>query len=426
MQRIARPWRHGVTFGHMSVLVVGGGIGGLTTALALHERGIRDVTVLEASPEIRELGVGINTLPHAIRELRDLGLLDALDAVALRTAELFYLNRQGQQIWHEPRGVAAGHDVPQLSIHRGLLQAVIANAVRERLGPDAIRTGHRLTDIAADDDGVTVRVTDRSDDEPHAMRADVLVGADGIHSTVRATLFPGAGPPRWNGSTLWRGARPWPAFLTGRSMIIAGGMASKLVVYPIAPGRDPAAPLTNWAVIAPTGRPGGPPPRPQSWLEQGHLDELLPHVEGFTVPHVDAVDLIAATETVYEYPMCDRDPLPRWSHGRVTLLGDAAHPMYPVGSNGASQAILDAVALAGQLDVGDDPAAALRRYEEERLPATAAIVRANRMGGPEGVIDAVERLAPDGFEDIEAVLPHAERAAIVQGYAAQAGFAPRR
>ena len=258
------------------------------------------------------------------------------------------------------------------------------------------------------------------------MRADVLVGADGIHSTVRETLFPGEGPPRWNGSTLWRGARPWPAFLTGRSMIIAGGMASKLVVYPIAPGDDAGVPLTNWAVIAPTGEAGGPPPRPQSWLEQGHLDELLPHVEGFTVPHVDAVGLIAATETVYEYPMCDRDPLPRWSHGRVTLLGDAAHPMYPVGSNGASQAILDAVALAGQLAAGDDPAAALRRYEEERLPATAAIVRANRTGGPEGVIDAVERLAPDGFEDIEAVLPHAERAAIVQGYAAQAGFAPRR
>src|SRR3954447_11326075 len=173
MQSIMRSWRRGVTFGamargEMSVLVVGGGIGGLTTALALHERGIRDVSVLEASRELRELGVGINTLPHAIRALRDLGLLDALDAVALRTAELFYLNRQGQQIWHEARGLDAGHDVPQLSIHRGMLQGVIANAVRERLGPDAVRTGHRLTGIVADDDGVTVRVTDRSTDEPRA------------------------------------------------------------------------------------------------------------------------------------------------------------------------------------------------------------------------------------------------------------------
>ena len=410
----------------MRVVVVGAGIGGLTTALALHASGVEDVTVLEASPELRELGVGINTLPHAIRELRDLGLLEALDAVAIRTAELFYLNRQGQQIWHEPRGLDAGHDVPQLSIHRGMLQAVIAEAVLERLGPGAVHPDHRLTALDPDGDEVTLRVARRRAGEEVVLSADVVVGADGIHSTVRAALHPGEGPPRWNGATLWRGARPWPAFLTGRSMIIAGGMASKLVVYPIAPGEDPGRPLTNWAVIAPTGTAGGPPPRPQSWLARGHLHELLPHVEGFRVADVDAVGLIAGTEEVLEYPMCDRDPLPRWSSGRVTLLGDAAHPMYPVGSNGASQAILDAVCLARCLAAGDDPAAALRRYEKERLPATAEIVRANRTGGPEGVIDAVERLAPGGFDDIEAVLPHAERAAIVQGYAKQAGFAPRR
>jgi 5-methylphenazine-1-carboxylate 1-monooxygenase len=407
------------------VVVVGGGIGGLTTALALHARGVEDVTVLEASPELRELGVGINTLPHAIRELRDLGLLDALDAVAIRTAELFYLNRQGQQVWHEPRGLDAGHDVPQLSIHRGMLQTVIAEAVLERLGADAVRTDHRLTALDADGDEATLHVTRRRTGDDLALTADVVVGADGIHSTVRAALYPAEGPPRWNGATLWRGARPWPAFLTGRSMIVAGGIASKIVVYPIAPGETVGTPLTNWAVLAPSGEGGGPPPRPQSWLERGHIDELLPHVKGFRVPHVDAVGLIAGTDEVFVYPMCDRDPLPSWSRGRVTLLGDAAHPMYPVGSNGASQAILDAVCLAGHLAAGDDPAAALRRYEEERLPATAEIVRANRRGGPEGVIDAVERLAPDGFDDIEVVLPHAERAAIVQGYAKQAGFAPR-
>jgi 2-polyprenyl-6-methoxyphenol hydroxylase-like FAD-dependent oxidoreductase len=406
------------------VIVVGGGIGGLTTALALHARGIR-ATVLEASREVRELGVGINTLPHAIRELRDLGLLEALDAVAIRTAELFYLNRQGQEIWHEPRGLDAGHDVPQLSIHRGMLQAVIAQAVLDRLGPEELLTGHRVTTLQPEEDGVTVHVLRRADDQEITLRADAVVGADGIHSTIRELLHPGEGPPRWNGATLWRGARPWPAFLTGRSMIIAGGMASKLVVYPIAPGETEDMPLTNWAVIAPTGEGGGPPPRPQSWLEQGHMGELLPHIEGFHVPHVDAVQLIAGTEEVFEYPMCDRDPLPSWSQGRVTLLGDAAHPMYPVGSNGASQAVLDAMCLAGHLAQGDDPADALRRYEAERLPATAAIVQANRTGGPEGVIDEVERLAPDGFDDIDAVLPYEQRAAIVQGYAKQAGFAPK-
>jgi 5-methylphenazine-1-carboxylate 1-monooxygenase len=282
-----------------------------------------------------------------------------------------------------------------------------------------------VTSLEPRGDDVVVHVTRRADEQELTLPADVVVGADGIHSTVRAWLYPDEGPPRWNGATLWRGARPWPSFLTGRSMIIAGGMASKLVVYPIAPGEDPDRPLTNWAVIAPTGEGGGPPPRPQSWLERAHVNELLPHIEGFEVPHVDAVGLIAGTEEVFVYPMCDRDPLPRWSHGRVTLLGDAAHPMYPVGSNGASQAILDAVSLAGHLAGGGDAVAALRGYEQERLPATAAIVEANRTGGPEGVIDEVERLAPDGFDDIEAVLPYERRAAIVQGYAKQAGFAPK-
>jgi 2-polyprenyl-6-methoxyphenol hydroxylase-like FAD-dependent oxidoreductase len=237
-------------------------------------------------------------------------------------------------------------------------------------------------------------------------------------------LFPAEGPPRWNGATLWRGATPWPAFLTGRSMIIAGGMEAKLVVYPIAVGDGPGRPLTNWAVIAGTGDAGAPSPRPQSWSRRGDLQELLPHIERFTIAEVDVVALMAATEELWEYPMCDRDPLPRWSHGRVTLLGDAAHPMYPVGSNGASQAILDARALADALAAGGDVADALRRYDAERLPKTAELVRSNRGGGPEGVIDAVQRLAPDGFDDVDAVLSRAERQAIVGGYAQRAGFAP--
>jgi len=405
------------------VVIVGGGIGGLTTALALHARGI-SCRIYEQSPEIRELGVGINTLPHAIRELRDLGLLEALDAVSLRTAELFYLNRLGQQVWHEPRGLDAGHDVPQLSIHRGRLQGVILAAVCERLGDEAVRVDRRLVDFAQDAGGVVARFADASGAVVEEARADALIGADGIHSTVRAALVPGEGPPRWNGSILWRGATPWPAFLTGRSMIIAGGLAAKVVVYPIAPGEDPDRPLTNWAVIAGLGKPGGEPPRRQDWTRAGKLDELLPHVRRFRVPQVDVVGLIQATPELYEYPMCDRDPLERWSVGRVTLLGDAAHPMYPVGSNGASQAILDARCLADALAATPgDVAAALGAYERERLPLTAEIVRSNRSGGPEGVIDAVEALAPDGFEDVDAVLSYAEREAIVRGYARQAGFA---
>ena len=250
-----------------------------------------------------------------------------------------------------------------------------------------------------------------------------MIGADGIHSTVRAALVPGEGPPRWNGTMLWRGATDWPVFLTGRSMIIAGGMTAKVVLYPIAPGSSDERRLTNWAVMAKTGDEGEPPPRREDWSRPGRLDELLPHAQRFAVDEVDVIDLIHATEVFWEFPVCDRDPLDSWSDGRVTLLGDAAHPMYPVGSNGASQAILDACVLADALADAEDVPGALQRYGQERLRQTAEIVHSNRSGGPEGVIDAVEARAPDGFEDVEAVLSHAERQAIVRGYAKKAGFA---
>ncbi|HEX8167698.1 MAG TPA: flavin-dependent oxidoreductase [Beijerinckiaceae bacterium] len=405
----------------MKAIVAGGGIGGLVTALMLHDRGI-PCEVYEQALDIRELGVGINTLPHAIAELKRLGLLERLDAVAVRTYELFYLNRLGQEIWREPRGLDAGYEVPQFSIHRGRLQGVIRDAVRERLGDGAVRTGCRLGSFRQDEGGVTAWFFDRAGSHVATARGDVLIGADGIHSTVRSALFPGEGPPCWNGLMLWRGAAEWPAFLTGRSMIVAGGLSAKMVVYPIAEGSRPDRKLTNWAVVARVGE-GGAPPRKEDWSRPGRRDELMPHVQRFSIPHVDVQALIAATPEFWEYPMCDRDPLPRWSHGRVTLLGDAAHPMYPVGSNGASQAILDARCLADELARAESPMAALYSYEAERLPKTAEIVRSNRKGGPEGVIDAVEALAPEGFSDIEAVLPFAEREAIVRGYAQKAGFA---
>lgn len=400
-----------------SVLVVGGGIGGLATALTLHRRGI-DCRVFEQSPQIRELGVGINTLPHAIGELAGLGLLGRLDAVGLRTYELIYMNRFGQEIWRELRGLDAGYQVPQFSIHRGALQGVLRDAVVERLGPDAIVTGHRLAGFDQNESGVTAHFADGT-----VVDADVLVGADGIHSTVRAALIPGEGSPRWNGTMLWRGATDWPVFLTGRSMIIAGGMEAKVVLYPIGDGSAPQRRLTNWAVMARIGAEGEPPPRREDWSRTARLEELLPHVRRFAIGEVDVAQLIRSTTPFYEYPVCDRDPVERWSYGRVTLLGDAAHPMYPVGSNGASQAILDACALADLLAETDHAADALAAYEQARLGPTSEIVRSNRSGGPEGVIDAVEALAPDGFEDVETVLRHTEREAIVRGYARKAGFA---
>lgn len=406
----------------MKAIVVGGGIGGLTTALMLKDRGL-EAEVYEQSSEIRELGVGINTLPHAIKELKKLGLLARLDEVGLRTYELIYTNRFGQEIWREPRGIEAGFDVPQFSIHRGRLQTVVHEAVKQRLGAGAIHTGCRLGAYSQDEGGVTAWFFDREGRHVKTARGDVLIGADGIHSFVRASLFPHEGPPSWNGILLWRGASEWPAFLTGRSMIVAGGMREKLVVYPIAEGYRPGLKLMNWAVAVKLGDGSSPPPRKEDWSRPGKREELMPHVARFRIPQLNVPALIEATPEFYEYPMCDRDPLPAWTHGRVTLLGDAAHPMYPVGSNGASQAILDARCLADRLAGAEHPMAALRAYEAERLPKTAEIVRSNRRGGPEGVIDAVEALAPDGFDDIDAVLSHAEREAIVKGYAQKAGFA---
>src|SRR5215470_1860301 len=406
----------------MKAIIIGGGIGGLTTALMLYARGI-GCEVFEQAEAVRELGVGINTLPHAIKELAGLGLLERLDAVAIRTHELFYMNRFGQEIWREPRGLDAGYDVPQFSIHRGRLQGVIHQAARARIGEGRIHTGHQLGAFSQDEGGVTAYFFDRHGSHRATARGDVLIGCDGIHSTVRATLFPNEGPARWNGIMLWRGATDWPAFLTGRSMIVAGGLAAKFVIYPIAPGSSPEHRLTNWAVTAKVGDGSQPPPQKEDWSRPGRMDELLPHIRRFQLTNVDAQRLIEATPEFWEYPMCDRDPLPRGSHGRVTLLGDAAHPMYPVGSNGASQAILDARCLADRLRSAEHAVHALWLYEQERLPMTAQIVRMNRKGGPEGVIDAVEERAPDGFARIDDVLSFEERQAIVRGYASTAGFA---
>jgi 5-methylphenazine-1-carboxylate 1-monooxygenase len=405
----------------MKAIIVGGGIGGLTAALMLHARGI-EAEIYEQSEAVRELGVGINTLPHAIAELKQLGLLPRLDEVGIRTYELIYTNRTGQEIWREPRGIDAGYDVPQFSIHRGRLQSVIHRAVEERLGPDAIRTGCRLGAFTQDEGGVSAYFFDRHGRHVRTARGDVLIGADGIHSSTRSMLFPDEGPPSWNGIMLWRGAMEWPAFLTGRSMIVAGGMSAKVVVYPIAEGWRAGVKLTNWAVAAKIGDGSQPPPRREDWSRPGRREDLMPHVQRFSIPHLNIGTLIEQTPEFYEYPMCDRDPLPRWSHGRITLLGDAAHPMYPVGSNGASQAVLDARCLADSLLHAEHPAHALALYEAERLPKTAEIVRSNRIGGPERIIDAVEELAPDGFTDIDRVLSYEDRAAIVRGYAAKAGF----
>ena len=400
----------------MHVLIAGGGVGGLALALMLHQRGI-GCTVLEAAAEVKPLGVGINTLPHAIRELAALDLLPALDGVGIRTRELRYLNRFGQEIWKEPRGIWAGHEVPQFSIHRGHLHQVLWQAAAARLPTGALLRHARLQGFTQDEAGVTVHLADG-----RSLSGDVLIGADGIHSIIRTALHPDDGGIRWNGIQMWRGAVEWPAFEGGDTMIVAGDMKEKLVLYPIAPGASPATRLTNWVVCAQIGDASKPPPRREDWSRAGQLDEVLAHVARFRIPFLDVAALVRATPEFWEYPMCDRDPLPFWTQGRVTLLGDAAHPMYPVGSNGASQAVLDARCLADLL-ASQAPEAALAAYAADRLPKTAEIVRANRKGGPERVVDEVSARAPDGFARLEDVISREELAAIAGGYAQMAGFA---
>ncbi|WP_119389233.1 flavin-dependent oxidoreductase [Taklimakanibacter lacteus] len=407
----------------MKLLIIGGGIGGLVTALALNRAGV-DVEVFEQSQELRELGVGINLLPHAVKELAEHGLLPALDAAGIRTRELIYTNRLGQVVWRELRGLDAGYEVPQFSIHRGKLHGVLLGAVLERLGAGRLHTDRRLVDLAEGDGRVTARFESRSQGGRVEAAGDGLIGADGIHSRVRSIFYPQEGPLLWSGIMLWRGATEWPVHGDGRTMMIAGGNAAKFVFYPI--HSDPARPatrLTNWAIMARIADGSGPPPRREDWNATARPQEVQAFVaDSFRLGFVEPARIIEATGTFYEYPNCDRDPVACWSFGRTTLLGDAAHPMYPVGSNGASQAILDAAALARHLTAMPDVAEAFAAYDAERRPMTAEIVRNNRRGGPEGVIDLVEARAPEGFDDIEDVASFAEREAIVRGYASLAGY----
>jgi 5-methylphenazine-1-carboxylate 1-monooxygenase len=400
----------------MKVVIAGAGIGGLTTALMLHARGIH-VEVYENAPELRELGVGINILPLAVEQLAIIGLLPDLEQIAVKTQTLHYVTRLGADVWSEPRGIAAGHSLPQLSIHRGHFHALLYRTVRERLGDHSIKTARRFTGYVQDEAGVTVHFVDSLFAAgSETIRADVLICADGIHSVGRKKLYPNEGLPSWNGIAMWRGATLWPSWRDGANMAVAGGFGGKFTFYPIGPVLPDGRQLSNWVVNIPIKDPKVSPPPPGNWSRRVFHSDVLPHARRFKVDGLDIEGMVRATDTILEYPMADRDPLPRWTRGRVTLLGDAAHPMYPVGSNGATQAILDARCLADELASASHPRAALWNYEQIRLPATAAIVAVNRKGGPEGVIDEVERRAPAGFSDIETVMPLIERQAFADQY----------
>jgi 2-polyprenyl-6-methoxyphenol hydroxylase-like FAD-dependent oxidoreductase len=397
------------------VLIVGGGIGGLTLALSLHQAGISSC-VVEAAPEVQPLGVGINILPHGMRELCELGLQDTLAACAIETRELAFYSRHGQFIYKEPRGRYAGYDWPQLSIHRADLHKVLLDTTVERLGRDAVRLDHRCLKAEQDSAGVTLHF-----DKTEPQRGKVAVGCDGIHSALRWQLYPDQGPPKYSGVNMWRGAVRWPAFLNGDTMVSTGWMTvGKTVIYPVRPGTPETGgkPLVNW--VAEIEQPEAVR---QDWTGRGRLADMMPAFAGLKFDWLDISGMIESTEEILEYPMVDRDPLPRWTFGRITLLGDAAHPMYPRGSNGAGQAIIDARYLTGQIKQLGATEQALQQYEAVRGPATAHVVLANRNNPPDAILREVwQRSGGERFERIEDVISSTELQAISDRYKKVAGF----
>ncbi len=404
------------------VVIVGAGIGGLTLALALHRAGIA-CRVYEAAAEIRPLGVGINILPHASAALQSLGVLAALEQAAVVTREAAFFNRFGQLVYAEPAGRWAGHDVPQLSIHRADLQAVLLDAVRARIGADRLLTGHACVGAEAHGEGgVRLRLRDPEGGARDDAFAAVVVGCDGIHSALRRQLYPDEGEPRWSGVNMWRGVVPHAPFLSGATMVRAGWLSvGKMVIYPIRNDIDgKGSQLVNWVAELECETPVW-----RDWDARGSVDDFFPTFAGWRFDWLDVAALIRSTETVLAYPMVDQDPLPRWSFGRITLLGDAAHPMVPRGSNGAGQAILDAVCLAEQLAARGVGADALAEYDRIRNAATAKIVLANRSTPPDTILREVhERSGDKPFARIEDVVSREALAKIASDYQQVAGMKP--
>lgn len=406
----------------LPVIVAGGGIAGLVFGLTCHQIGV-PALVLESARELRPLGVGINLQPNATRELFELGLEDEVRAVGVESTGYGFYTKFGEKIWVEPRGVKAGYRFPQFSVHRGELQMMLHRTAVERLGADRVLTGRRVVGYENAGDRVDVVVEHREDGRVERVPAAVLVGADGLNSAVRAQIAPDQGPPHWNGAIMWRGATRARPFGDGASMALIGHDTQRFVTYPISPADpDTGEALVNWIAELRTDPGDEVWRREGDWNRRASADEFLDRFTGWRFGWVDVPDLVTATEDIYEYPMIDRNPLDRWRDGRVTLIGDAAHVMYPVGSNGASQAVVDGRKLGRAFLDHGVTIEALDAYEAELLPATARMVLQNRGRGPDYVMQMVEERSGGVFDDLHDVVSHQELADHAAKYKGVAGL----
>jgi 2-polyprenyl-6-methoxyphenol hydroxylase-like FAD-dependent oxidoreductase len=402
------------------VLIAGSGIGGLALALTLHEIGVACV-VLESVPELKPLGVGINLQPNAVRELYEMGFRPAdLDEIGVQTQEFALVGLNGKDVYAEPRGLKAGYRWPQYSVHRGGLQMLLYRAALARLGQGAVRTGLRVTGYRNHPGGVTVLAENRTG-ERLEFEGSLLVGADGLHSAVRAQMHPNQPPIQWGGAIMWRGVTRGVPIRTGASFVGFGTHRQRVVFYPIS--RRDASGLAdiNWIAEITVDNTGGW--RDGDWNKKVRHEDFMHHFDRWAQDWIDVPAMLRGAADVYEYPMIDRDPVPTWVDGSVALLGDAAHVMYPTGSNGGTQAIIDARVLGAAMLAHGVAPAALQDYDAKLCRDVSALVLRNRGAGPFGLLNLLDERCGGVFDDIEQVMPRAERDEFMRGYRTAAGFA---
>jgi 5-methylphenazine-1-carboxylate 1-monooxygenase len=402
----------------MRVIVAGAGLGGLVAAIMLHRLGM-DVTILEAVPALLPLGVGINVLPHGVSILYELGLEEQLKRTGIQTSAVEYRTQYGQLILRDPRGLNADNPFPQYSIHRGQLHRILLDAATAELSEGRIVTGHRVTGFSQAGNTVSVQAL-RPDGATSSFETDLLVAADGVNSAVCKQMH-GDLPLLFSGTMMWRGAIEREPFLDGQTMVVAGHHDAKIVIYPISEeARLRGRSLVNLVAEINIGRDTAIPS--QDWNRPADVSEFIYAFEDYKFDFLDVPAALRQTGSLFVYPMADRDALPFWSQGRITLLGDAAHPMYPIGANGASQAFLDADALEKALRAHADPIEGLRAYEAQRLSAAAAVVAANRAKGPEAVLQLAKERVTGPNDDVRALISKEEIDAITRSYQKVAGF----